>query len=285
MSTSPEQDRSGEPPADAPRLSEAEQESVEELQRLDAKTTYEVIRMEGERELERSTGALAWSGLAAGLAMGFSPATQALLHSHLPDTEWRPLVAALGYSAGFLIVILGSQQLFTENTLTAVTPLLARRDRGTLANVARLWAVVLLANLVGALAFAWVAARTELFAPEVRDTLAELSRRAVSPEFGLIVLRGIFAGWLIALLVWMLPASETAHVWVIVIVTWLVGAAHLSHVIAGAVEAFYLSALGEQGWGTSLGGYVLPALLGNVIGGTALVAAVNHAQAVAGERG
>ena len=284
MSTGPDGDDSGENPAHAPQLSETEQQSVEEEQRLDAKSTYEVIRMEGERELERSTGALAWSGLAAGLAMGFSPATQAILHSHLPDTEWRPLVAALGYSVGFLIVILGSQQLFTENTLTAVVPLLSRRDGRTVGNVARLWAVVLVVNLVGALAFAWVAARTQVFAPEVRHTLTELSHRAMSPDFGLIVLRGIFAGWLIALLVWMLPASDTAHVWVIVIVTWLVGAAHLSHVIAGSVEAFYLSALGEQGWGASLGGYVLPALLGNVIGGTALVAALNHAQAVSGER-
>ena len=285
MSTGPDQDDGGESPAHAPQLSEAEQQSAEEVQRLDAKTTYEVIRMEGERELERSTSALAWSGLAAGLAMGFSPAAQAILQSHLPDAEWRPLVSSLGYSVGFLIVILGSQQLFTENTLTAITPLLANRDRRTLGNVARLWAVVFLANLVGALAFAWVAARTELFAPEVRHALAELSHRAMSPEFGLIVLRGIFAGWLIAVLVWMLPAAETAHVWVIMIVTWLVGAAHLAHVVAGSVEAFYLSALGEQGWGASLGGFVLPALLGNVIGGTALVAALNHAQAVSGERG
>ena len=272
-------------PGGAPRLSEDERHDAREEQSLDAKTTHEVIRLEGERELERSTSALFWSGLAAGLAMGFSLVAQGLLHAHLPDAPWRPLVTSLGYGAGFLIVILGSQQLFTENTLTVVVPLLARRDRRTLGNVARLWAVVLAANLAGALVFAGVAARTELFDAEARRAFTELSRRAMEPEFGLKVLRGVFAGWLIALMVWMLPAAKTAHLWVIVIVTWLVGAAHLSHVIAGAVEAFYLSALGEQGWGDSLGGFVFPALLGNVIGGTALVAALNHAQAVAGERG
>jgi formate-nitrite transporter family protein len=269
----------------APRLSEDERRNAREELSLDARTTHEVIRLEGERELERSSGALAWSGLAAGLAMGFSLVAQGILHAHLPDAPWRPLVAGLGYTVGFLIVILGSQQLFTENTLTAIAPLLARRDGRTLANVARLWAVVLAANLAGALAFAWVAARTALFEADVRHAFAELSRTAMAPDFGLTVLRGVFAGWLIALMVWMIPAAKTAHLWVIVIVTWLVGVGHLSHVIAGAVEAFYLSALGEQGWGEALGGYVLPALVGNVIGGTALVAALNHAQAVAGERG
>lgn len=274
-----------EPPGHAPELGETQRKQAEEEQSLDAKTTYEVIRQEGERELERSTAALAWSALAAGLAMGFSLVAQGILRTHLPDAPWRPLVTSLGYSVGFLIIILGSQQLFTENTLTAVTPLLARRDRATLGNTARLWAVVLVANLLGALAFAWVAGRTEMFEPDVRRAFAELSREATEPGFGRILLRGIFAGWLIALMVWMLPAAKTAHLWVILIVTWLVGAAHLSHVIAGSVEAFYLSATGELGWGGSLGGYTVPSLIGNVIGGTALVAALNHAQATSGERG
>lgn len=275
----------GDRPSHAPDLDEDERKNAQEEQSLDAKTTHEVIRLEGERELERSSGALAWSGLAAGLGMGFSLVAQGVLHHGLPDAPWRPLVSSLGYSVGFLIVILGSQQLFTENTLRVVAPLLARRDGKTFRNVARVWAVVLAANLVGALLFALVAARTEVFSAELRHAFAELSRKAMEPDFGLTLLRGIFAGWLIALMLWMIPAAKTAHLWVILIITWLVGAAHLSHVIAGAVEAFYVSALGEQGWGEALGGFILPALIGNVLGGTGLVAALNHAQAVAGERG
>lgn len=271
-------------PGYAADLDADERKNAQEEQSLDAKTTHEVIRLEGERELERSTGALAWSGLAAGLGMGFSLVGQGVLHHALPDATWRPLVAAFGYSIGFLIVILGSQQLFTENTLRVIVPLLSRRDGTTLRNAARLWAVVLAANLAGALIFAWIIARTEMFDAETRHAFTELARKAMEPDFGLTLLRAIFAGWLIALMVWMVPAARTAHLWVIVIVTWLVGAAHLAHVIAGAVEAFYLSALGEQSWGESLGGFVLPALIGNVIGGTGLVAALNHAQAVTGAR-
>lgn len=269
-------------PEQAPELEPHDAEKADEEQSLSADVTHEVIRRQGDEELKRSTAALAWSGLAAGLAMGFSLVGEGLLRSRLPAADWAPLVAKLGYSFGFLIVILGSQQLFTENTLTAVVPLLARRTREVLRNVARLWAVVLAANLVGALLFALVIARTELFEPAVHDAFAEIGRKAVAHGFWLTVLKGVFAGWLIALLVWMLPAAESSHVLVIILMTWLVGVGGLSHVIAGAAEVFYLAARGELGWIETLTRFIAPALLGNAVGGVALVSALNHAQVVAG---
>src|SRR5687767_7977447 len=99
------------------------------------KIVYKAILREAEDELERPSSALFWSGLAAGLSMGFSLIAEALLHANLPDTGWRPLVAKLGYSVGFLVVILGRQQLFTENTLTPVLPLLKNKDAKTLGNM------------------------------------------------------------------------------------------------------------------------------------------------------
>src|SRR5215212_6243771 len=153
-----------------PELSEEEQEEVEWRGAPRTEVVYEAVREEGEGELKRSSATLAWDGLAAGLAMGFSLVAEGLLRSHLPDAGWRPLVAKLGYSVGFLIIVLGRHQLFTENTLTAVLPFLQRRDGHTLAQVLRLWAVVLAANLAGALLFASVLARTELFEPHVRQT-------------------------------------------------------------------------------------------------------------------
>src|SRR3954471_15129029 len=131
-----------------------QQKKAQEAESLDAKTTYEVVRREGTRELERSSDALFWSGLAAGLSMGFSFLSEGLLRSRLPDTEWRTLIAKSGYSVGFLIVILGSQQLFTENTLTPIVPLLHKWTTKTLRNVLRLWVVVLIANLIGSFVFA-----------------------------------------------------------------------------------------------------------------------------------
>jgi formate-nitrite transporter family protein len=241
-----------------------------------------VIRREGDEELKRSTAALAWSGLAAGLAMGFSLVGEGLLKSHLPEASWTPLVAKLGYSFGFLIVILGSQQLFTENTLTVIVPLMARRTGEVLRNVARLWSVVLAANLLGALLFAFVIARTGLFEPGVHEAFAAIARKAVSHGFWLTVLKGVFAGWLIALMVWMLPAAESSHVLVIIAMTWLVGVGEFSHVVAGAAEVFYLAAGGSLGWGDTVTRFLAPTLLGNVLGGVTLAAALNHAQVTAG---
>src|SRR5215211_7326457 len=148
---------------------DAEHREAEERSAPSGKVVYKAILKEGEEELSRSSSALFWSGLAAGLSMGFSMIAEGLLHAYLPDSYWRPLVAKFGYSAGFLIVILGRQQLFTENTLTPILPLLQRKAVATAGNVLRLWLVVLIANLLGALIVALVAARTNAFDPHVRE--------------------------------------------------------------------------------------------------------------------
>src|SRR5579883_1381967 len=90
-----------------------QQKQIEERAAIGAHIIHEAVRREGDDELKRSSQALAWSGFAAGLSMGFSLIAEALLAGHLPDALWKPLISKLGYSAGFLIVILGRQQLFT----------------------------------------------------------------------------------------------------------------------------------------------------------------------------
>jgi formate/nitrite transporter FocA (FNT family) len=246
------------------------------------RVVYKAILQEGEDELERPSSALWWSGVAAGLSMGFSMVAEGLLAAGLPAAPWRPLVSKLGYSVGFLIVVLGRQQLFTENMLTPVLPLLLKRDGKTLRNVLRLWAVVLAANLAGALAVAFAVTHTDVFSAGARESFAEIGRKALEPGPGTILVRGVFAGWLIALMVWLLPYAESARVWVIVIITYVVGLGEFSHIIAGSVEVFTAAAAGQATWAAAAGGYVLPTLAGNVLGGVALVACLNHAQVVAG---
>ena len=255
----------------------------ERAQSVDAKTAHEVISEEGQKELERSTGALFWSGLAAGLSMGFSFLAEGLLRTHLPEADWRPLVAKLGYSVGFVIVIIGSQQLFTENTLTPILPLLKHRTRRVLRNVGRLWATVLLANLIGAMLFALAVGRLAVVDSRVQSTLGDLAREAMEFDAGTTFLHAIFAGWLVALLVWMLPGVKGGRLGVIVLMTYLIGLGGFAHIIAGASEVFFAGVRGEAPWGEVLFGYIVPTLLGNVVGGVTLVAALNHAQATIGE--
>jgi formate-nitrite transporter family protein len=267
----------------APELNREESEQAQERSAVGAHVLHEAIRKEAEDELARPATSLAWSGLAAGLSMGFSLVAQGLLRSHLPDTEWRPLIEKLGYSVGFLIVILGRQQLFTENTLTPILSLFTRRDLPTLANVARLWGIVLVTNLLGALIFALVVAHTAALPPDAKTAFTELGNEAVRGSFGGILLRAIFSGWLIALLVWLLPGAETARVPVIVLMTFLVGLGQFPHAIAGAIEVLYVVSEGDVSIAHFLGGYLVPTLIGNIIGGVVLVAALNYAQSATGD--
>ena len=266
----------------APELTAREEEEVEQRTSVKAHVVHEAVRRDGDVEFERPASALATSGLAAGLSMGFSFVGEALLRSHLADAPWRPLVAKLGYSFGFLIVILGRQQLFTENTLTAVLPVLVRRNWNSLGRMLRLWAIVLAANLLGAHIVAWVLANTPAFPAEMQTVFAQIGHESFSVTPGEGMLRGIFAGWLIAMLVWMRAAIDNGQIPLIVIVTYLVALGGFTHIIAGSIEVLFLVMTGAIPWFRYLTEYMLPVLLGNTLGGVSLVAVVNHAQVVAG---
>ena len=278
-------DQDGHPLTDdaiVPELSERQTQEAEDRTSVSAIVVHEAIRKDGDEELQRPWSALAWSGLAAGLSMGFSFVAEALLRAYLPDAPWRPLIVNLGYPLGFLIVIIGRQQLFTENTLTAIIPLLARRNWTTFFSVLRLWAIVLVSNLVGAHIFAWTIANTQVLRPEVQHALQELATAAADVSFPTAVVRGIFAGWLIAMVVWMNAATDSGKIPIIVIMTYVVGLAGLTHIVAGSAEVLFLVMIGAKSWISFVGGYVVPTLIGNILGGVALVSALNHAQVVSG---
>jgi formate/nitrite transporter FocA (FNT family) len=186
-------------------LNKAERKDAVRRSAPKATIVYEAIRREGEEELARNTSALIWSGLAAGLSMGFSFLMEALLASGLPDSDWQPLISKFGYCIGFLIVVLGRQQLFTENTLTPILQLFHRADLRTLLHVCRLWATVLSANIVGAFLFALLVAKIGLFAPGMEQTLSAISQKVFIGSFWQTLFSAVFAGWLIALMVWLLP--------------------------------------------------------------------------------
>ena len=243
-----------------------------------AAVVYEAIRSEGEEELERHTTALVWSGLAAGLSMGFSFLTEALLGYHMPTVSWQPLISKFGYCIGFLIVVLGRQQLFTENTLTAVLPFLNAKSASKLMQVVRLWVTVLAANLGGALAFALLLKVLVNFEPGIGKELGQIGAKAYQNGFWPTLVSGLFAGWLIALLVWLLPGAETARVTIIIIITYVIGLGGFAHIIAGSIAAIFMVIGGEATMGMFVIRFFLPTLTGNIIGGVAFVTAINHAQ-------
>ena len=218
-----------------------------------ARIIHELIREDGEAELERSIEALLWSAFGAGLSMGFSFFTMSIIKSGLPEAPWAKLVTATGYTLGFIIVVLGRQQLFTESTLTAVLPLLTRKDAKTALQTARLWGIVLVFNILGTFAFAWLISHDALFDTAVNQALRSL-----------------------ALMVWLMPGAGQARLWLIFFLTYVVAAAQFSHIIAGSVEAAFDVFVGHLGLGGYITRFLLPTLIGNTIGGVSLVAILNH---------
>ncbi len=257
---------------------ETEEEAIEQAGKLAPKLIYEVIRRDGEEEMERPLSALFWSGIAAGILISLSVLGEAIFRTYLPDAEWRYLLENLGYSLGFLVVILGRMQLFTENTITTVLPVMATPTRANLWCSTRLWGVVLFANVIGAFAVAAVFAFTSAIPEELRPAIEELSRHATGfpPLEGFA--RAIPAGVLVAAIVWMLPQSEGTEFWVIVTFTWLIAAGDFTHIVAGSVEMAYLAWLAEISFTDAAFGFFIPVFAGNVVGGTVIFALLAHSQ-------
>jgi len=259
-------------------LTSEEQAQVEDHGKLRPVAIYEVVRQEGVEELGRPWRSLWWSGLAAGLSIGLSVTAEGTLHALLPEAPWKPLVESLGYTVGFLIVIMARQQLFTEITLTAVLPVLATPTRRLLGALARNWSVVFLANMVGTACFAALLSIEGVLPGFVTEGALAISAHVARVEAAPTFLRAIFAGWMMALLVWVLPLAESARFWMIALITYLISLFELSHVVAGSVEIFLLVFEGRLAMAEAVLRYLLPFLLGNILGGSALFALLAYGQ-------
>lgn len=254
-------------------------EQVDELSNVSTSVIFEAISREGKHELSRPFSALWWSGVAAGLAISTSVLCKGFLTSVLPDEAWAPAVANLGYTVGFLIVILGRMQLFTENTVTPILQLLLRPTLRYFAQTARLWAIVFSANMVGCAAAASVLVFGDILPAERLAGVVAVSHHYAEATPSQHFAWGIPAGFLIAALVWILPRMKSAgEVLMIIIITYMIGLGGMSHVVAGSAELFILVARGELGWAAAVLGGILPALAGNVLGGTGIFAALTYAQ-------
>ncbi len=255
------------------------EEQADELTAYSTSVIYEAIRKEGEHELARSFNALWWSGVIAGLAISMSVLCKGFLVAMLPDTDWAPAVSNFGYAVGFLIVILGRMQLFTENTITPILQLLLKPTTRNLQRTARLWGIVFAANMTGCLIASALLVYAHIVPDLQMDGILAVSRHYAEASAMQHLLWGMPAGFLIASLVWIMPRMEGAgEVLIIVILTYMIGVGGMSHVVAGATELFVLMLGGELSVSDAVLRGVLPALVGNVVGGTGMFTALTYAQ-------
>lgn len=257
-------------------LNPKQEEVVDDRRAASALIVHEVVRRQGIEELERPAASLMWSGITAGIAIGLSLLGKAVMDTAVPAGPWTPLLQALGYALGFVVVILGRMQLFTESTPSAVLPLATEPSVHNLLRTLRLWAIVLAANLIGTFAFAGFAMLgglgVEQAAELVRVSGAVLEHQGVDG-----FLAGIPSGILLASVVWTLPSAEGQKVTLIVLLTGLIDLGGFAHIIAGAAEMWVLVIHGDMGAAQAIG-FFLPVLLGNIVGGSMLFALLAHAQ-------
>ncbi|MEW9918002.1 formate/nitrite transporter family protein [Marimonas sp. MJW-29] len=245
-----------------------EEKSVKDAAALSPKLIYEVIRRDGEEELARTKRSLVWSGIAAGMLISLSVLGEAIFRTYLPDNPSRYLIENLGYSLGFLAVIMGRMQLFTENTITTVLPIMRERTLSAFGSMMRLWSIVLAANVVGAFAAAALFVFTPALPAELMPAIEELSRHATGMGASTGFWRAIPAGVIVALIVWMLPQADEAAFFLILTFTWLIAAGDFTHIVAGSVEMAVLVLQGELGFNAAVLGFFIPVLAGNIFGGT-----------------
>jgi formate/nitrite transporter FocA (FNT family) len=243
-----------------------------------AMAIHEHIRQDGEKELERDAMALLWSAIAAGLSMGASLLAKGIFHVHLADLPGGFLLENLGYTFGFIIVIMARQQLFTENTVTAVLPVMHNPTAGNVGLLMRLWGVVLLGNIIGTAIAAWAFEYMPIFNEVTRDAFVSIGMKVMENTPGEMFANAIISGWLIATMVWMFPAAGAAKIVVIILMTWLIALADTTHIVVGAVEIFYLIFNGTLSWHDFIWPFALPTLAGNICGGTFIFALLSHAQ-------
>lgn len=257
--------------------SEPTPDDIDELKAADARDVHRAVREAGEGELARPAASLLWSALAAGLAINASLVAEGVLHALLPDVPARPLLVSLGYPVGFVIVILGQMQFFTESTVTAMLPLVTRPSAHALRRTLRLWGLVLGANVAGTALVSLAMTHTAMVDPAVRDGMIAVSRRLLAHDAWSTFLTAIPAGFLIAGLAWVLPNGREQAFLVIVAVAWTVGAAGFSHSVVGSAEAFVLMWRGIVTPGAAVV-LVVPAVIGNLVGGAGLFAMLAHGQ-------
>lgn len=272
-----------QPEASQQEIAAASVEGIEKhTQRLNAREIFEAACDTAREELHRPALGLTFSAIAGGIIIGISALAVALIHAVWGTVHGAGLIAAMVYPFGFIAVIIGRAQFFTENTLYPVILVLSERNQLRRA----LWfgALILGANLLGTLIFAWLAVGSQALHPPMIAALAALGRNAANYPDGHIFWSAVIAGWLMALVAWMVTASRwtTGQIMVTWMLTFVIALGGFDHCVATSAEILSAVLAGV----VSPGGYfrwLWAAVLGNTAGGVVLVSLLNYGQVKAGQ--
>jgi formate/nitrite transporter FocA (FNT family) len=268
-----------EPTANDVTEAAPEESQQKDLSRPSAEDIYKQVAKNAQEELKRSSLSLAISGLTGGIFMGLSALGVGIALAHLGDSSGAFVISRMFYPLGFIVVILGRSQLFTENTLYPVALVLTEPRQ--IWNTMRLWATVLPANVVGAFVFAMLAGLTHAMPADVVQAIAGLGLDAVHHPASTIFWSGVVGGWIIATAAWLVSGSHsiTGSVMVIWMLTFVVGLGNFAHCIATSGEILTAVLTHQLPW-AAYPKWLGPAVGGNICGGVIMVTLLEYGQAI-----
>ena len=266
----------------SPAEDNTSQPAQRDLERPTAHEIFVQVAQNGRHELSRSARALFVSGLAGGMMMGLTALSMSIVHAQLGDGKAASFIAYMLYPIGFIAVIVGRAQLFTENTLFPVALVLAERRH--VWKTLRLWAIVLASNLAGAFLFAMLAVKTSALKPEYVTAMSKIGVEAVQVSASHAFWSAVIGGWMIALVAWLVSGSHsvTGSVMVIWLLAFVVGIGHFAHSIATSGEIL-ASVLYHQVSAGAYFNWLWAAVLGNICGGVLLVTLLEYGQVKGGD--
>jgi formate/nitrite transporter FocA (FNT family) len=241
---------------------------------------------EGLREFERPSVSLFLSAVSAGLDLGFSALVVAAVITLVTGVYGAPLTTLLvanAYTIGFIFVVLGRSELFTEHTTLAVLPVLDRQR--SVRDLGRVWGIIYAGNLIGGIVFALFAVTIgpafDIFDIAALDTIVT---PYIKHEIGILFGTAVLAGWLMGLLSWLVSAARDSisRIFFVWLVTFVIGFTHIPHSIVGHIEMFAALITLQDVTLAEYFQFMVVASVGNAIGGTVFVALLKYGHAIGG---
>ena len=247
---------------------------------------YEATREEGRRRLSRPVYELAATALVGGFDVAFGVAAYALTAAAIGGDRGR-VAGAIAFGIGFVFIVVGKSELFTENFLIPIVGLNAR-DRGAWLKLAELWTVALLLNILGGLLIAVVITSHGVLRAGTDRPLVDLARHVAHYGTATAFLSAIIAGALMTLMTWFVEGAAES-MGVRIVMSWIVGAVIVlgafNHAIVSTIELIYGM---RYGGGVTYGQLFTNlglSVAGNMVGGLLLVTFVRTVQAAEVGRG